>query len=234
MEKSETYKSRSNTGTLSSDPIYFKYIFKKTEKIVCAVFYTLHNNKDINSDDEIIKDVERSAQRLLAVSLEVLESSKLTTESALRKVGHRLIELESKLRILNAVRLLSSELLSVFQNEIESLFRSLNAYKPEDSTNPLFVVEAETAALPKKHKQARALADGQQYTDKTLTLSDVPDRRTRVLNLLKEKGHASIKDISDSITDCSEKTIQRELISLIKDNLVVREGERRWSVYKLA
>jgi hypothetical protein len=35
------------------------------------------------------------------------------------------------------------------------------------------------------------------------------------------------------IKDCSEKTIQRELIVLVSEKVVKKEGERRWSVYSI-
>ncbi len=58
-------------------------------------------------------------------------------------------------------------------------------------------------------------------------------RRTTIIKLLQRKSDLTIKDIAQAIPGCSEKTVQRELIALIKDNLVVRAGERRWSRYSI-
>ena len=41
------------------------------------------------------------------------------------------------------------------------------------------------------------------------------------------------QDIAQTIRDCSEKTIQRELIALIQGGIVKKTGERRWSKYSL-
>jgi predicted HTH transcriptional regulator len=60
------------------------------------------------------------------------------------------------------------------------------------------------------------------------------DRRENILKLIKEKKEVTIKDISGSISDCSEKTIQRELISLLKDKVIQKTGEKRWSRYFMA
>lgn len=57
------------------------------------------------------------------------------------------------------------------------------------------------------------------------------DRATAILHVVVEKKRVSIKDISKIVRACSEKTIQRELNTLIKRGLVRKEGERRWSVY---
>jgi hypothetical protein len=47
------------------------------------------------------------------------------------------------------------------------------------------------------------------------------------------KGSVTIKDITDKIRDCSEKTIQRELISMVANGVLKKTGERRWSTYSL-
>ncbi len=67
---------------------------------------------------------------------------------------------------------------------------------------------------------------------KTNTLGIKIARRTDVLNIIKLKGQVSVKDIVSMLKDTSEKTIQRELIALVKEGVLKREGEKRWSVYK--
>lgn len=57
-------------------------------------------------------------------------------------------------------------------------------------------------------------------------------RRKVLLDLMSKKDKISIKDASSAIADCSEKTIQRELLSLVRDGLAIKEGERRWSTYR--
>ncbi|MHB8710379.1 MAG: hypothetical protein ACYC6X_02405 [Minisyncoccota bacterium] len=66
------------------------------------------------------------------------------------------------------------------------------------------------------------------------TISDIlKDRREAVLSVIRNKGSASIKDISTLIRGVSEKTIQRELLALIVAGMVLKQGERRWSTYSL-
>ena len=62
----------------------------------------------------------------------------------------------------------------------------------------------------------------------------IKDRSNAVLSVIKNKGKASIKDISTLIRGVSEKTIQRELMTLINAGIVLKHGERRWSTYSLA
>ncbi len=60
------------------------------------------------------------------------------------------------------------------------------------------------------------------------------ERTERILEYIRRQGSVSIKEIATTIKGCSEKTIQRELISLIQAGLVRRVGERRWSHYEPA
>ena len=59
-------------------------------------------------------------------------------------------------------------------------------------------------------------------------------RRSDVLNVIKSRGVASIKDISSIVKDMSEKTVQRELLALVKEGVLKKEGEKRWSTYRIA
>lgn len=74
----------------------------------------------------------------------------------------------------------------------------------------------------------------------TTNLSDRKDRTDKILSLIKDQaiGHKeeegiSIKDISLAFTDCSEKTIQRELNSLVSKGQLKKIGSKRWSRYSL-
>ena len=70
-------------------------------------------------------------------------------------------------------------------------------------------------------------------SSKSNTLGIKIARRNDVLNIVKVKGQVSIKDIVLMLKDVSEKTVQRELFSLVKEGVLKKEGEKRWSVYKL-
>lgn len=58
-------------------------------------------------------------------------------------------------------------------------------------------------------------------------------RREQIVALFVKGVDVSIKDITARIKGCSEKTIQRELNSLVLDNIIERIGEKRWSRYVL-
>lgn len=60
------------------------------------------------------------------------------------------------------------------------------------------------------------------------------DRRATILGLLQRKDRVTVRDVAQVIKDCSEKTLQRELLALVRQGVLVKEGERRWSTYRLA
>ncbi len=71
------------------------------------------------------------------------------------------------------------------------------------------------------------------------------ERRSEIMEIIKANGgNATITDIKikvqslpadrqGALISCSEKTIQRELISMVKDNVLQKTGDKRWSRYSL-
>lgn len=63
-------------------------------------------------------------------------------------------------------------------------------------------------------------------------------RREEISNIVRKMGGgATITDIKNgaygSLVSCGEKTLQRELVSMIKDTILSKTGEKRWSRYFL-
>lgn len=63
--------------------------------------------------------------------------------------------------------------------------------------------------------------------------NDKGDRRKIILALIKQKPALTVRDITKSIPQVSEKTIQRELLSMVSEGTLLKRGERRWSTYSL-
>ena len=60
------------------------------------------------------------------------------------------------------------------------------------------------------------------------------ERRRMISDILRTRNVATIKDFRAMIKNCSEKTVQRELLRMVVAGLLKKEGERRWSRYSLA
>ncbi len=238
MDTKQTSQRTDNNWTLSEDSDYYTYVFKKTEKIVCAVFYTLRSSKDITVNDSIVKDAEQAAQRLLDSAYATLSASYLYQSTRLSEQSFALLILQSRLRVLEAGRLLRPELCTVFVNEIDGVLRLLKRYRQAEAANPLLQSEP-APVLPLRREPRYGARSARERVSPTAVGNGsggvaVAPRRARILTVIKDKGEVTIKDIADIVTDVSEKTIQRELIDLIKDGVIVRKGERRWSRYSAA
>ena len=59
------------------------------------------------------------------------------------------------------------------------------------------------------------------------------DRREAILRIVRKMGEVTINDIAEVISDCSEKTVQRELLALVSEGILKKTGERRWSRYSI-
>jgi len=79
----------------------------------------------------------------------------------------------------------------------------------------------------------RTIIKDREVTSHARNSSDRDDRRKIILALLKQKPSVIVGDIAKSIPGVSEKTIQRELLAMVDENILVKNGERRWSTYSL-
>ena len=66
-----------------------------------------------------------------------------------------------------------------------------------------------------------------------LKQKDKSNRQDIILSLLKKDSELGIKDFTSAIKGCSEKTIQRELVTLVSKGQIKKMGEKRWSRYSL-
>jgi hypothetical protein len=109
---------------------------------------------------------------------------------------------------------------------------------PQDFSVPEFLLRPQApealplASIPDSSNLNRPVKPPQKKQEQGVSEAPKRDRRAAILHFVLENKAVSIKDICAAVTDCSEKTIQRELNTLIGEGLIKREGERRWSVYK--
>lgn len=83
------------------------------------------------------------------------------------------------------------------------------------------------------YKNKTTMKDNLTNSDKNIVVRK-EERSQKMIDIIKQKGEVSIKDISFSFTDCSEKTIQRELNNLVSKGQLKKVGSKRWSRYSVA
>lgn len=232
---------------LSNETEYFNNVFKKTEKLVSVIFYVLshiNTNKVNESHVSLIKD---RALKTHEESLETLRLLPHEVELGLRSFQYTLVGLESTLRIAEAAGVVPQNINQLLFEQLISVQRYLTNHYLQDQKIS-FSDEAllETGKTSRTHKLPSATGErtlvrrrnvqipaGDISSDAYFVYSKLTDRAERIKTVLEAKPHATIRDIAEIITDVSEKTIQRELNSLIEKGQVLREGERRWSKYSV-
>ncbi len=224
------------------------YIFKKTNKLSVASYLLT----------EHIKDIEPLKWSIRKAAVQMVEG--VVSFKGLNKteVSSLLLSLKSYFETAVLVKLISSSNGEILVSEINKLALEINNFNsPKDTEKELnqnfFAVE-KPALIPaedlienlkkdisvfnRKDDKGHQIYKGQVQVDRSKSLKndeeDKRQRRQKILSIIKQKKEVTIKDISSNIKNCSEKTIQRELNSLLFEKVIKKTGERRWSKYLLA
>jgi DNA-binding transcriptional ArsR family regulator len=243
MEKDNSFAVK----RLASDNDYYSNVFKKTEKTVSVVFYILSYIEKNEKTEFHIKTMSEKAMQVHEAALATLSLYEYEAKERIFPFQQSLVALEGVLRIANAARVLNDEVLSLLLGEVDLVQRYLRNHF--FLMSPLAIRENESLRMvseprPKSTasrlyqatpRQSRSvIPKGDISSDAHMVYSQLVDRAARIKTVLEAKPEATIKDIAEVITDVSEKTIQRELNSLIEKGQVIRQGERRWSKYSVA
>jgi hypothetical protein len=98
------------------------------------------------------------------------------------------------------------------------------------------------STLMKAISDKTSLMSNKNSTPKSVSSFDAlkQDRRNEIISIIRDSlnNGATITDIKNKakgvLVSVGEKTLQRELISMLKDNLLKKTGEKRWSRYFLS
>jgi hypothetical protein len=190
--------------------------------------------------------------RVDTLALGLIDAATLHPHELGTALPRELLALSSVLALGEASGVLSPMNAEIILQECHTLLKEIEGY--EDPTLTIEDVPSIAILAKNTHKEARsrvssihplALSKGRGREIKDISnkghLKDTKGqsgmsgaRRDSILSVIRNKGNASIKDISNVIRGVSEKTLQRELLGLIASGIVVKNGERRWSSYTLA
>jgi DNA-binding transcriptional ArsR family regulator len=230
---------------LSNETDYFNNVFKKTEKVISVIFYILSHINSTRANETHVSLIKDRTLKIHEVALATLRLKDGEVQEGLLTLQYALVDLESTLRVAEASGMISTHINNLLYEQLVSIERYLTRHylKEEkisfedtlliDNKKPTRQItsrqkEAPASALRRRNVQIPA---GDISSDAYFVYSQLTDRAERIKTVLEAKPKATIRDIAEIITDVSEKTIQRELSSLIEKGQVVREGERRWSRY---
>lgn len=215
------------------------FIYKKAERLAKVVQRIL----PAFTDTPVLRS------RLEATSVALIDASILPSDEGRRVLSRELLSLSSTLALASVGGYLSHMNADLISHEAQAMLQEVADYEeprtyldesPTLASIAKSVVQNESHGRRESAERSRSVARPHtkalhpEYIKDIGTPADgVLDRREAILSVIKNKGTASIKDISTVIRTVSEKTIQRELIALIALGEVAKSGERRWSTYSL-
>lgn len=213
-----------------------KYILQKSQKIVSALYLITDHIKD---SDVIKWEIREDGILLISNSMHIKTIHPSEKENAYRAV---ILNLEKIISLLN-VALISSVISSMNATIMIHELESLLLFVEKESKNnllPGYILSDSFFSDEKVIKKDSVVDKGHDVQSRTKVTSGSNlskpgiSRKDSILAILRTNSNLTIKDFTKVIKDCSEKTIQRELIALVKSGVVKRDGERRWSTYSLS
>jgi DNA-binding transcriptional ArsR family regulator len=120
--------------------------------------------------------------------------------------------------------------LSDYQNEMSE------TVSPQKDTYP-FMTPAKRAntqdTTSKNETKKASTSSARKGKKKQKSVKKSSRRKEAIVSLIRKEGDVAVKDVSKVIQGLSEKTLQRELTSLVDEGVLKKEGERRWSRYSI-
>jgi len=229
---------------------HFASLYKKTEKLVAAIYMIT----DFIKDNEPIKwRIRENALELLSINMKFTNVSLSERRELLKKYQSLSLEIVSLSGIAHVGGLISEMNCSVLSKEFEKLASTITRDENKKSNEETIILDSnffertepevnqinnvlynQPTVIPKGHIQKieQKVESASKIIHRSVEVKN--DRKTIITRLLSKKSGLNIKDFSQSISGCSEKTIQRELLAMVASGVLKKEGERRWSTYSLA
>lgn len=216
------------------------YIYAKVEKIGHATLFLIRHSS--YKDEVLLGRIKDCVLDSIAASARALFDASYRTE-----LSSLCFELSSLIRLAGLASIIDPKSSSLIANELGKVSErialadevyalnekdlgisdeTLRQESPLQNIGSLF--SARERGIREKELPSQ---EAQRPRQERTTQGKITDRSQKILAIVRGKGKATIKDISVSFNDCSEKTVQRELSFLVERGLLRKEGERRWSTY---
>ena len=218
------------------------FIYKKIEKLTTAIYMIT----TLFSDMEPMKwSLRRNSSDLLSFIINHGSSVSNMELDFTYSLKTRFLELTSFLQVSSKVSLISEMNFSILSKEFLNLLNILqnsNTEKLSIGRHPFKALDNkffEVSRPEPKEENLNTRFSTETIKDKITTKNKAnsvlkrTNRQSIILELLRKNKELNIKDIARFVKDCSEKTIQRELIFFVNAGVIKKTGERRWSRYSL-
>ncbi len=253
MEEKKTHlPSEIKDMSLIINKPYIAYLFKKTQKIAQALYMV---SEYFDTKEPLRETFRKNATSLLRAGGEFLRGELKDNEAQAHQLMSFYIEVQSAVEIAEAVGLVSSRNAQILKEQIALVLNEIEHHKEKkiqlsvDFMNVPSVEEykrqdvlykGHESVLEKKILTTPLVAQTPERKDVSRVLynpkptaDSKAQRSVQIIALFKPGAELMIKDITTHLKDVSEKTVQRELLSLVARGILKKKGERRWSKYML-
>lgn len=243
-----------SANKLLIDKHIYEYSYKKTEKLITALYMV---TDCMETDDALKGKIRNLGIELLSYmhKLSRVSSSPVDNHTSISTSIMNIDEILSLIEIANTIGFISDMNNSILKKELNMLSSELrqNTTKKDNQftftlNEKMFDVEREPGLMlgngsikDKRTEYNMSFINKSITTHRPLTkglnnigqsLGSKKDRMDKIVGIIKDRKEVSIKDISAIFTDCSEKTIQRELNLLVSKGQIKKIGAKRWSRYQ--
>lgn len=254
MDNANDLKLKDSEKTNTGKPDLVSFVLLKGEKIVAAVYAITA----FLSDSEPLKWKLREASLSLLSELSLLRRGSANYRNPLLdRIGDYLESFIIMIDVGLAAGFVSEMNFRILRNECVNLLAKIKELSADSSLETSLRVEMPLliAAAPTETERTNHLSfniQNQDIKDRKLFNSQIRNteqgpvdnfvkttmhnnvRRDAILKFVRGKGWTAIKDIAAAVPGCSVKTVQRELVNLVNDGFLKKQGDRRWSRYLLA
>ncbi len=227
--------------------------FKKTERLILATYLITNHISSldelsidlrntsrgllplVSSSQNLFKSVENTAPLLLEIRkllilIDLLFASHMVSEINMGVLKRAYIDFAEFIRSsVGSEKATNLNLNGIFN---ESINRSTADNVAAQNSSPKQVGRARLLAK-KEDRVALASAKNNNKNTSIKSRAVSTNRRVVILDMVSKTGSVTVKDISKQIPDTSPKTLQRELMKLVEDGVLKKEGNKRWTVYSL-
>ncbi len=247
----------SSNKSLINKPIY-DYVNKKTEKLITALYMV---TDCMDYEDALRGKIRLLGVELLSDMYKLPNLSPVDKRDYTRVVLSHIGEIISLIEISSTIGLISEMNTGILRGELVGLVSKVEFNQSKDKHFPFILDDKmfnlETLGNNNPYNDLNYIKDKRTNNVNMSFMSDTrfprrsliqkdnkygdlnkQDRVEKIMSIIKDRKNIpgnehgiSIKDISSAFVDCSEKTIQRELNSMVLKGQIKKSGSKRWSRY---
>lgn len=232
----------------------FIIIYNKSYRLAAAVF-VISNLMD--QSEELRSKIKSLSLKLVSIVVHLKDANSFDVKTITVDLEKNTLELMSFLDIASVSGLISKMNGDIIKQEFQSFIIELGKFAENFSANKNTVIDgifSESLIVDSSNSLGKGSGlisknfEEKPQKEEHLNMIEIDKskienfknghkrkdlRKSTVLEFIKGHDMVSIKDIMPNVNGCSEKTVQRELISLINERKIKKVGERRWSRYSI-